>query len=253
MTLPPADTTLLVKTCWRPAQCLRLVLSVRRWWPDMPVVVVDDTAPGGVTDRPGLEAAGARVFEFPDDSGIGACYNWALQYAITTRWTIICDDDDRFDSDDLEPWAELLAEDAAEVIGGQVHNERRALASRFVGRFEWRQAQGGRELWLRHYRPVPLAPAPCDYMPNFFIAATEALRRAPWDEAQKVCRHADWFLLAQRAGLRCVYCPQVTIIHDHGSPPPSPPQYRRLRTGRYPAFLRRFEAKWGLVEGGLHE
>jgi hypothetical protein len=248
-----AESTLMVKTIYRPVKVVRLVESVRRAYPDMAsIIVLDDGPDGWHPDAGRLHSQGAELHTFPEDVGIGLCYNTALQELIDTPYTILCDDDDLFDDTDIEQWADWLVADC-DLIGGGVYNNYRQLASTFVGRITWRDTPEGKEVWLRRFRPQPEGPVECDYCPNFFAAHTDALRRVPWDEKLKVCRHADWFLMAQREGLRCMYHPGVQIIHDHASEPHDPPQYRHLRSGRYQQFVRMFEAKWGLRDRGLHE
>jgi GT2 family glycosyltransferase len=82
------DLTVVVKTFERPEALRRLVESVRRFFPDVPLLVVDDSAeplepPPGVT----------RYWHHPFNSlGVSAGRNFGVRQ-VETPYTLICDDD----------------------------------------------------------------------------------------------------------------------------------------------------------------
>src|SRR5262245_16714039 len=83
------ELTVVVKTFQRPEALRRLVASVHRFYPDVPIVVVDDSAealeppPAGVT----------RYLHRPFNSlGVSAGRNLGVR-EVETQYTLICDDD----------------------------------------------------------------------------------------------------------------------------------------------------------------
>lgn len=250
-----SDTTLWVKTCWRPAKVVRLVASARAAYPDLRIIVADDAAESGQADQRALELAGADdVLVYGEDAGRPHCWNAAIR-DISTVYTMLCDDDELFLGTDLAPWGEFLDPGERTLVAGAVVNRDGSLASTYIGRF-WRvehDEANQAELYCSHYESAPTEPWDCDYAPNFWIAPTWALRLAPWDEELKACAHADTFIRFQEAGFRVVYDPRVKIVHVASEPPEDPPEYRALRTGRYPEYRKLFESKRGLREGGFHD
>jgi len=77
--------TALVKTFERPDVVRRLVESMQRLYPAMPIIVVDDS-------RSPVALEGVRVVEIPFDSGIGAGRNKGLEQA-ETDFVLVLDDD----------------------------------------------------------------------------------------------------------------------------------------------------------------
>jgi hypothetical protein len=56
----------------------------------------------------------------------------------------------------------------------------------------------------------------CDVVENFFLARTQRVRAlGGWDERLKVAEHHDFFLRAQRAGLKVGYTPLAGVDHVH--------------------------------------
>ena len=251
-----AHTTLWIKTCWRPAKCLRTVASARALYPELRIVVADDAAKAGRANVSMLKMAGADVVvPYPEDIGRPACWNDSLHNHIGTDYTILCDDDELWLGTDLTTWGEWMHPDGNTLVAGRVVNRDGSLASRYVGLFERLEGDvaGQAELYCRHLDPTPVEPWDCDYAPNFWVAPTAALRRAPWDVELKACAHADTFLRYQQAGFRVIYDPRVVVTHIVGEPPADPPEYRQLRDGRYPEYRALFERKRGLRAGGFHD
>lgn len=77
--------TALVKTFERPLILRRLVDSIQRLYPGVPVVVVDDS-------RTPARLESVETIEMPYDSGISAGRNEGLRH-VTTRYVLLLDDD----------------------------------------------------------------------------------------------------------------------------------------------------------------
>ena len=69
--------TVLIKTFERPAVFRRLVQSIRRLYPSLPIVVADDS-------REPIRLSGVETVSLPYDSGIAAGRNAGLDRATTT-------------------------------------------------------------------------------------------------------------------------------------------------------------------------
>src|SRR5512143_3189093 len=77
--------TVLIKTFERPKVLRRLLISIRRQYPDLKIVVVDDS-------RQPIDIEGVRTIPMPFDSGVSAGRNEGLKH-IDTRYTLVLDDD----------------------------------------------------------------------------------------------------------------------------------------------------------------
>jgi hypothetical protein len=196
--------TAVVKTFERPQVLRRLIRSILRMYPELTIIVVDDSRqPHGID--------GVRTIILPYDSGVSAGRREGLRH-VRTRYVLILDDDYVFyRHTDLGP----------------------ALA--FMERHPRIDIMGGERVDLPLFRPAdysqfgrfPTAAAPTpppgstigglpvqDKVANFFVARTERLRLIDWDPALKRVEHADFFRRAKgvlttvfNADLKCLHAP----------------------------------------------
>jgi GT2 family glycosyltransferase len=179
--------TAVVKTFERPRLLRRLVASIRRAYPDLRVVVVDDS-------REPRPLPGVDTVVLPFDSGVSAGKNAGLA-AVDTEYVLLLDDDFVFwrHTDLVRAVACLDARPEIDVLGGEVV---------YLPSFR-----------ANDYRTAGLYPTPAtptrppgttiDGMPilekvaNFYVARTERLRLVGWDPALKRLDHADFFTRAR--------------------------------------------------------
>jgi len=239
------DLSLMVKTLLRP-HCLReLLKSIRTRYPDIPVIVADDSPEP--TPEIGREY-GATYEVFEHDAGPGACYNWMVD-RIETPYTVLLDDDFVFGRKTrLENFLPHL--EAVDLVGGAIWHVKKGAFQDFVGYITPEGLDRNRiEAPGLHRVHVTM---------NFFAAKTDVLRAVRWDEDLKVCRHEDFFLRfngfvpggEKVEGYHAGYSPDVVVNHR---PRPRREEgghrYADYRRKRYPEYAGMFKAKWGFEKG----
>lgn len=187
------DTTVIVKTFERPDLLDRLLVSVRRFYPDVPVLVADDSL------KPVDHPLATRTFRMPHDSGLPAGRNLLLR-EVDTPYLVTCDDDFVFRADTrLEMLTAVLdADPAIDLVAGHADDGNRA----------WR-VWDGRKPEERHGCLL------VDYVRNFFAARTDSIMDlGGWSEATKIGgEHEDFFRRAKAAGMVVAWHPAVKVGH----------------------------------------
>lgn len=192
--------TLVIKTFERRASLLRMIASIRRVYPEVAVVVVDDS-------HAALPVAGVDYVKLPFDSGVSAGRNAGLA-RVTTPFVMILDDDFIFyrRTDLARALAQIERNPRIDILGGAVITLP-ALEFNDSSRTAIRTPDGDRPLTeridgLQRRHKVP----------NFFIARTERLRLVGWDDRLKRLDHLDFFTRA--SGLLCtVFDPGLRCLH----------------------------------------
>jgi len=209
-----------IKTFERP-ECLdRLLGSLRDYYPDVPVLVADDSR----QPRTDLSAYGnVRVLPMAFDSGMSAGRNLMLDCA-STPLVLLMDDDFVFtQGTQVERLIEALDGGPYDLVSGFLKIEEDGREQHYEG-FMTTDADG-LVLWRveAHNEPIP-----CEIVLNFFLARVEPLRAIRWYEPLKICEHEEFFWRAKQAGLRVGFHPQVWALHARGRPG----DYNRFRNHR---------------------
>lgn len=194
--------TAIVKTFERPRELRRLLESLRRCFPTLPVIVADDGRSPG-------QYAGARTIALPFDSGVSAGRQAALA-AVGTEYTWVLDDDFvLYRGTRLARALETLErEPRIDILGGPVIDLPLGLA----------QCGARSPIYPTPAQPVMplgslLGGLPVrDKVPNFFLARTDRLRLVGWDPQLKRLDHGDFFTRA-RGVLVTVYDDQFRCLH----------------------------------------
>ena len=236
------DVTLLVKTFLRPRALFRLLDSIERTYPELPVLVADD---GDEPIREQVLARYRQVVDYvvlPFDSGISRGRN-ALLERVRSRYFVLLDDDVAFGpATRLDVMLRHLRESRCELMGGSVEENGVPLPWE-LDLEAGTDPETGR--YLRLHRVRTRAPyTRCDAVHNFFMADTEAVRRkvGGWDDDLKVLEHTDFFWRAKTGGLAVAHCPEVAVLHDHAL---DSERYREFRFGRLASARRCFLRKQG--------
>jgi hypothetical protein len=197
-----ARLTAVVKTFERPGTVRRLVASIRRFYPDLKVIVVDDSRQP--TRLPGAETLALRF-----DSGVSAGRSAGLA-RVETSYYLNLDDDFVFyrQTDLVAALRRMEANPEIDIMGGEV------VHLPLFHTTDYRRA----ELPRTEARPVvPLGSfigdlPVYDKVANFFLARTERLRLVDWDPALKRMEHADFFTRA-RGVLTSVHNAELKCLH----------------------------------------
>lgn len=193
------QVTAIIKTFERTESVRRLVQSIRLYYPDLRVIVGDDSA------HP-QEVPGAELLALPHDIGLSAGRN-RLVDAVDTEYTLLLDDDFVFEpSTRIEALLPPL-EAGLDLASGRVNGED------YHGMLMQREST--LHYLFRQRRKVQAGYPLYDMTWNFFLARTERLRELRWDEELKVCEHTDFFLRGMQMAqpLRVTHVPEVNIGH----------------------------------------
>ncbi len=220
------DVTVLVKTFQRPDALRRLVASIRRFYPRIAVLVVDDSeeplepVPEGIT----------RYRHLPFNSlGVSAGRNFGLRQ-VETAYVLVCDDDMVFGHrTDLAKMLHALVTTRFDVVScmWMDHEPWRSI------RRGYRRYEGTLEITdgvlvhrLGATRGTIDGLPVFDIVHQFFVASTQVLGPDPWDARLKVAgEHVELFLSLADRGLLCTRLPDVVVYHY----PELPPEYHRFR------------------------
>lgn len=242
-------------TIERPQVVQRLIRSTRRYFPDIPIYVADQSRQTE-TMASFYASHDVRVIRMPYDAGVTASRN-RLTRTIREDYFVLCDDDFVFGAKTRFDDALRILEAAPDiaVVGGRLYD--------FDGEREWARNW---ELYLQYDRPnkllltVPiyeLAPRVrelsgtryylCDAVLNFALFRRSIFEQGiSWDEQFKSNgEHEDFYLnLKLNSDYRVAYLPTMYAYHHH------PEEYRayraklRDRNDGWTKFLK----KWGLEQ-----
>ena len=233
--------SIVVKTFERPNALRRLVKSIRRFYPAIPVLVVDDSAepldppPEGVT----------RYWHHPYSSlGAAGGRNVGLR-SVETPFVLFSDDDMVFERRtdigrmvaavegtpfdvvscvwlDFDPWKGICR--GPRRFEGTLDIEDGLLVHRL-----------GATRGTRSGLPV------FDIVHQFFVARVDRLGPDPWDAELNLSEHYELFLDLRERGLACTRLPDVVVQHR----PELPLEYHSVR-----ADTREYVDRW-LAKRGL--
>lgn len=209
------EVTAVVKTFERHRSLDRLIRSVRRFYPAMPIIVADDS----FRPRPRRDVETIRL---PADSGVGYGRTALLRH-VRTRYFLTLDDDFQFtEATRLERLLGLLVTGRADLAAGDCVRVKRKwfrVRQRPQPYFGTIELGDGRLRLTPGFRETHPGYGICDIVPQFFIAETHpVLDLGGWDPRLKTNDHQEFFVKLQRHGFRVGYCPTVSLLHWHTMP-----------------------------------
>jgi glycosyltransferase involved in cell wall biosynthesis len=229
------DITVLVKTFERPEALRRLVSSIRRFYPSIAILAVDDSreplepAPEGVS----------RYWHLPYNSaGLAGGRNFGLRH-VETPYVLVSDDDMVFGrKTDLGKLLATLESTSFDLVSCRWldHDPYTGVRKGFR-HWEGTLDVDGRVLVHRYGASrgeVDGLPA-YDIVHNFFVASVATLGPDPWDERLKVQEHTEFFLTLKERGIRSTIHPDVVVYHHQAFPE----QYEERRGDR-PTYYQRW-------------
>lgn len=219
------DVSVLVKTFQRPEAIGRCVASIRRFYPRIPILVVDDSAEPLEPLPEGITSYWHEPFR---TLGTSAGRNFGLR-RVETPYVVNCDDDMVFGRrTDLRRMLETLERTRFDVVScmWMDHDPWRSIrrgCRRYEGTLEL--ANGDLVHRLGETRGSLDGLPVFDIVHEFFMAPVERLGEEPWEPRLKVLAHTEAFLRLRDRGLRCTRLPDVVAYHY----PQLPPQYQPYR------------------------
>ena len=176
------DCTFIVKTFERPQAVRDLITSIRKFYPDVLILVADDSQ----KPKP-IRAKKVKFYALPFDMGLSYGRNFLVNL-VKTKYTVLLDDDFIFNKDTkIEKFKRALDTTSVDIVAGDVENDDKLLHYRGLLEREgnilyYRQGNRGKvgNIVLK------------DLVLNFFMARTSTLKKYPWDDNLKVAEHTDW-------------------------------------------------------------
>jgi hypothetical protein len=197
-----SSLTALIKTFERPVILKRLTDSLRLFYPDLKIIIVDDSKNPQKIDQ-------TEYLVLPYDSGVSAGRSAGLKL-VETPFTLLLDDDFIFyyNSGLRQAMQAICRHSEIDIMGGKVIKLPHFAVN------DYRRAK----IFPTSSEPVRppgsyIGPFPVyDKVPNFYIARTDRLRLVDWDPCLKRQDHADFFTRA-RGILTSVYNKNLRCLH----------------------------------------
>lgn len=199
--------TAIVYTSGRQQSVERLLHSVAWLYPQMKVLVADDS-------RQPQPMAGAEPVKMPVDSGVSACRNALLARLRTPYFLLLEDQFELNRSSHVERLLKAVAGGQCDVAAGEIVRCRR----RF-GLFTKREATPGRATIEASPEALKVSAGcrpgidgvhGCDVAHNFFVARTDKVRAmGGWDPQLLVDERLEFFVRARRFSVKVGVCPEA--------------------------------------------
>ncbi len=196
------EVTAMIKTFERPKKIAGLVKSIQRRYPNLKIIVVDDSKQPG--KLPGVE-----TIVLPYDSGVSAGRNAGLS-VVATKYMLCLDDDFIFSrKTNLLKVISVMEENPdIDILAGEVIY----LPLRIVHDYSQTPVFPTGEKPL-HEPGARIGGYPVHLkVPNFYIGRTDSVRRVGWDDNLKRMDHADFFSRAVGV-LTCVQDSSFKVLH----------------------------------------
>lgn len=203
-----AKLTAIVRNFERPRALRRLVRSVRRCYPQLRILVANDS----------MEPAplkGVEQIQLSSDSGRSACQNALLARLRTPYFLLLSNTAELHRGSRIERLLQLVADDRLDVAAGDIIQCRRKLL--LLTKRQHRPEHGlceiaGDHLTLRRgHRSQGEGFSWCDLVGDFYVARTNKVRTmGGWDPELRDDERSEFFVRAQRHGLRVGVVPEVT-------------------------------------------
>ncbi|KAM5309175.1 beta-1,4 N-acetylgalactosaminyltransferase 2 isoform 1-T2 [Glossophaga mutica] len=198
--------TIATKTFLRPHKLMAMLRSLREYYPDLTVIVADDS-------KEPLKINDSRVeyYIMPFGKGWFAGRNLAISQ-VTTKYVLWVDDDFLFNNKTkIEMLVDVLEKTELDVVGGSV------LGNTFQFKLLLEQSEDGDCLHRRvgSFRPLDGFPncVVTSGVVNFFLAHTDQLLRVGFDPRLRRVAHSEFFIDGL-GSLLVGSCPDVIIGHQ---------------------------------------
>ena len=196
------DLTAIITTFNRPKSLSKLIKSIRKYYNDLPIIVVDN----GNSKNKKIKAEGVSYYKVPFDSGLSYSRNFALS-KVKTKYIVLLDDDFEFiPKTRVDKLTKIAKDNNFDIVGGSVEGLSYNGILEMDGKI-LRYING--ERGFKNGYPL------YDMVLNFFVGRTDSLKKVKWDDELKLGEHTDFFLRAKEYKLKITFEPSVLIKHNH--------------------------------------
>ncbi|MBT9317523.1 glycosyltransferase [Leptothoe spongobia] len=224
------DVTILVKTFNRPKTVSGAIRKIRRFYPDIRVLLADDSQ-----ETVEINDGKTEVFSMPFDSGVSKGRNFLLE-KVETPYFVMMDDDHYFNRrTHLENMLRLLEEEDFDILSALVFQRaflrREFYRKELVDFYLNMEMEDGVLKFVDGFYEKTSAYVTCDLVHQFFLANTEAVQQmGGWDDRLKTADHADFFIRVKQANLKVGYTPMARVDHVHRRDERFSKDYEAFRT-----------------------
>ena len=197
--------TAIIKTHIRPKNLFLLVDSIRKYYPDLPVIIVDDS-------RQPLDYQWDSLTEYHHvayDVGTSEGRNIAVNF-VKTPYTLLLDDDFLFwKGTNIEKMLYYIQNHNFDFAGGSLLN----YGIKPVNYKGFFGISDDTKLIINTLS-TKTGTTDLDFIANFFLTKTDILRKFPWDKNLRLSEHAEFFWqLKQKTKVRIAHVDKVSVIH----------------------------------------
>ena len=224
------DVTILIKTFNRPKTVVGAIKKIRKFYPDIKILLADDSQKIVEIDDNQTE-----VFPMPFDSGVSKGRNFLLE-KVETPYFLMMDDDHYFNGrTHLEKMLSLTEDYDFDILSALVFQrsvfKKELYRKKLVDFYLNLEIDKGTLTFADGFYEKTDKYIRCDLVHQFFIAKTEPVRQmGGWDDRLKTADHADFFIRAKQAQLKVGYTPLARVDHVHRRDERFSEEYKTFRT-----------------------
>lgn len=210
--------TFIIKTCYRPKLAERLFLSIRKYYPNIKVIICDDGQPKMNQE---LFDNNTKYIDTYVDVGLSKGRNILVEN-VQTEYLLLLDDDFVFyEETNIELLFNQFLKHQYDILSAQMLDfydyESFKNMSYKIREFKGIISKEENNLYVTNNK---LNSYNCyDFTINFFICKTQLLLENKWDDELKLLEHLEFFyrLKNKNPNIRIQNCNQVKIYHirDH--------------------------------------
>ena len=245
--LDVCDISVLIKTFQRPKTVNRAIQQIRKFYPDIKILLADDSQKSTEILDPKTQ-----VYRLPFDSGLSKGRNFLLS-KVETEYFLIMDDDHFFSrGTHLKKMVDILEREDFDILSCLVFerskSKKELYRKRLIDFYLNIELENGELKFLDGYHTSHKDYKVCDLVHNFFLAKTKRVKAmGGWDERLKIAEHADFFIQTKQAGLKVGYTPRSKVNHVHLSEERFSNDYAAFRK-RMSEFRRIWIEKHGITQ-----
>lgn len=208
------DVTIIVKymSKFRSQHMKRLHDSIRKYYPDILVIVGDDTYANN--RPPWSKHPNTLLIALPQDVGLSQGRNMLVNM-VKTPFVLVLEDDFVFTRfTNIRRLAKILRKDmsVALVGGGLTKGHLNSLEYESYGLSINIEEENVIFDKLKQKKSLECRDA--DVVFNFFLARTNVLLRFPWNNKLKIGEHEPFFLVLKQNKIKIVECASVRLYHN---------------------------------------
>ena len=198
--------TAIIKAFERPNKLLELVESIRKYYPELSIIIVDDSKIKLEYDWDDY-----TTYKHVDyDIGLAEGRNIAVR-EVKTPYTLLLDDDFYFtENTKIDVFLNIIEEHTFDLVAGDVIDNG-TQTRLFRGDFQIKENKLYLKLKVSNQKKGQYPEF--DFVVNFFLARTELLLQSPWDKDLKVREHEDFFVRLKKTKAKITFTPDVSIFH----------------------------------------